>query len=101
MEIKLKDDVLTYVNLKNEIEEPMSEFQYSFTHTSSISLEFENLGFRKIVLEKQDSTPVEVSGLISLLIENVIDNNKLLTVDEFAQLIADKFLTEDVDVEVY
>ena len=101
MRIKLKDDILTYVNIENEIEEPMSEFQYSFKHTSSISLKFEKLGFRKIVLERQDSTPVEVCELISLLIDKVIDNNKLITVDEFAQLMADRFLTENTEVEVY
>ena len=101
MRIKLKDDILTYVNIENEIEEPMSEFQYSFKHTSSISLKFEKLGFRKIVLERHDSTPVEVCELISLLIDKVIDNNKLITVDEFAQLMADRFLTENTEVEVY
>ena len=39
--------------------------------------------------------------IISLLIDKVIDNNKLITVDEFAQLMADRFLTENTEVEVY
>ena len=100
MQIKLKDDILTYIDLDNEIELP-EPHKYSYLHTSKVYLNFEELGSRKIIFKEYDSTPVKTGELIELLVDEIIDNNKLLTVDEFAQLIADKFLTENIDVEVY
>lgn len=101
MEIKLKDDILTYVNLENEIEEPMSEFQYSFEHTSKLSLHFKRLGYRQVVFKQRDSTPVEMYELINFLIEDVIDNKKLLTIGEFSKLMSKRFLNDRIEFEVY
>lgn len=100
MQIKLKDDILTYVDLSNEIESP-EPHKYSYLHTSKVYLDFEEIGSRKIIFKEYDSTPVETGELIELLVDEVINNKELLTVNDFGELIMDRFSTDDTEVEIW
>lgn len=100
MQIKLKDDVLTYIDLINEVEEP-ELCKYSYEYTSTLSLDFKKSGFKQFVFSVNNAKPIETNELIELLIDEVIDYDRLLTIDEFEKLLINKFKRGKVKLERY
>lgn len=101
MRIIFRDDVLTYINLVNETEDPLSEFQYSFTETSTITLKFEEKGYLQIVFENLDSIPVETSDLIEFLIDDILGRSEIITIKQFCDVIISKFTRGGIKVRIY
>lgn len=101
MRIVFKDDVLVHINLKNEVEKTSSEFVYSFMETSTLTLKFEELGYRQIVFEELDYTPIEVGDLIEFLIDDILNYSTDITVESFYRFLIDRFSSEDTQVNMY
>lgn len=101
MRIVFRDDVLTYINLVNKTEEPLNEFQYSFTEISTITLKFEEKGYLQIVFENLDSIPVETSDLIEFLIDDILGRSEIITIKQFCDVIISKFIKGDMKINIY
>lgn len=101
MRIIFKDDVLVHINLKNETEEGSSEFAYSFIETSTLTLKFEELGYKQIVFEKLGHTPIEVGDLIEFLIDDILNYSTDIAIESFYRFLIDRFSSEDTQVNMY